>query len=62
MWPKGRSKLDPEHTKLILRWYERTGSTRKTAKQLRCSRGMVLRHLRAAGVEMRPTGRPSSSA
>jgi DNA invertase Pin-like site-specific DNA recombinase len=50
--------LKPKDTALVVKWYAIHGSTRKTAKYLRCSRGTVLRHLRAAGVEMRPVGRP----
>lgn len=44
---RGRT-FNPEHTRLIVRWYGRTGSTRATAAHLRCSRGTVLRHLRHA--------------
>jgi DNA invertase Pin-like site-specific DNA recombinase len=58
-WPAGESQLDPKHTVLIVRWYEKLGSTRAVAKHLRCSRTTVIKHLRLAGVEMRRPGRPT---
>jgi hypothetical protein len=61
-WPAGRTQRRPEHTLLIVRWYEKLGSTYAVAAHLRCDRKTVRRHLDAAGVERRPAGRPKKRA